>query len=244
MASLSLSLGGHQWYHIRPGPADGKAVRWRRLPHRFPRGGSVSGWHRHQRRAWTDLLPSDRNAQRTQQSGPGLFVHWNKWNQSRFYDCKLTYRLLLSWKKVLRWICFSLYLTTDLDSSFFSVLHPLVQSIVHTIFPFCLFFCYYFPPSFIHPSAHPGSTSRVPRCKIHTHTCCGCNMGERCGIRRTNSNRWTFKQGKMDGGTESTSSRTPCLSVYWFMTHHVARKYVFGSCERHNPKFLEDVHYL
>lgn len=81
---LSLSPGGHQWYHISPGPAHGKAIRWWRPANRFPCGGSVSGRHRHQRRTWTDLLPGDRNAQCAQQSGPGLLIILKKKTQ---YSC-------------------------------------------------------------------------------------------------------------------------------------------------------------
>lgn len=72
--SLSLSPGGYQWHHLNPGPANGKAIRGRWLSHGFPRGGAVPGRYRHQRRTRTDLLPGDGDAQRAQQSVPGLSI--------------------------------------------------------------------------------------------------------------------------------------------------------------------------
>lgn len=89
----------------------------------------------------------------------------------------------------------------------FPVCHPLVQSIVHSIFPF-LFLLLTLHHSFIHSSDHPGSTSRIPRCKIHTHTCCGRYMGERRGLWGADQNSWAIKQGKMD-------------REYWFMNEWV-----------------------
>lgn len=123
---LFLSPGGYQWYHISPGPADGKAVCWRRLPHRFPCGGTVSGRHWHQRRTWTDLLQSDRNTQRAQQSGPGLFIHWNKTNQL-LCGCRLTtdFRKLLTWHVEANTSCIVLYYRSGFF--LFSVHHPLVR---------------------------------------------------------------------------------------------------------------------
>lgn len=68
-----VSSGGHQRYHISPGPANGKAVCWWWLPYRLPRGRSVSGWHWHQRRTGTDLLSGDWDTQCPEQSGTGVF---------------------------------------------------------------------------------------------------------------------------------------------------------------------------
>ncbi len=87
---LSLCVGGYKWHHISPGPADGEAVCWRRLPHRFPSGGSVSGRHWHQQRTRTDLLQSDWDTECSQQSGSGLLILRKKRHPSPPYGCKFT----------------------------------------------------------------------------------------------------------------------------------------------------------
>ena len=147
---------------------------------------------------------------------------------------------------------FALCLTTDLDSPLFPVCHPLVHSVVFSIFPFFIVSSSLLPHSFIHSSAHPGSTSRVPRCQIHPHACCGRYVGERRSIWGANTDQRTVKQGKMDGGFFRALPPGLILLIYeWggstlssrLNSPNVPHKCVLVPV-RDNPKFLEDVHHL